>query len=65
MSYSKLKKMLRKRGFKILEKKRTMIVFGAKYLEPFYGLIAFFDQIFPKKFMYLGAGFVVVAKLKV
>lgn len=64
MKFSQLKKKLEKFGFEIVDKERTMIMFGAGYMEPFYGILAFLDQLFPKKITYLGCGYVVLARLK-
>ena len=41
-----------------------MIHFGAKYLEPFYAIVAFVDWLLPKKIMYLGSGYVVLVRLR-
>ncbi len=64
MSYPEFKKKLEKHGFEIMDKRRFMIHFGAKYLDPFYAFVAFVDWILPKKVMYLGSGYVVLARLK-
>lgn len=64
MSYKELKNHLEKHGFKVIEKERTMLMFGARYADPFYGALSFADQLLPKKIPYLGNGIVLVAKLK-
>ena len=64
MPYCYLKNKLNKYGFEILEKKRTMLMFGAGYAEPYYGVLAFIDNILPKNWIYLGNGVVLVARIK-
>ena len=64
MPYNVLKEKLEAKDFEIIDKKRTMIMFGADYAEPYYGIIAFIDNILPKKIMYLGNGVVIAARIK-
>ena len=63
-SYPEFKRKLENHGFEIVDKRRFMIHFGAKYLEPFYAIVAFVDWLLPKKIMYLGSGYVVLVSLR-
>ncbi|MBU2633766.1 MAG: class I SAM-dependent methyltransferase, partial [Nanoarchaeota archaeon] len=64
ISYLELKHLLRKNGFKIIDKRRTSLVFGDYYLDRFFVILLFLDSLFPKKMMYAGNGMVIAAKLK-
>lgn len=64
MSFGELKSKLEKHNLYIIDKERTMLLFGGKYADRFFGLLGLLDQILPKKLTCLGVINVIVAKLK-